>query len=68
MQIAIHGSCGKLIWDKAPHLTFERRPYWAISVASQIGVVDICFAGKAVETEYRYTSCITYAYMHIMAV
>ena len=48
---AVHGSCGKLIWDKAPH-SFEPRPYWAISVgvyfytSSQIGV-DICFAGKA---------------------
>lgn len=32
--------------------------------SSTIGVVDICFAGKAVETEYRYTSFITYAYAY----
>ena len=31
---AVHGSCGKLIWDRAPHLSCERRPYWAISIVS----------------------------------
>ena len=35
-----------------------------LHASGQIGVVDVCFAGQAVETEYRYTSFITYAYAY----